>query len=85
MNRGRCPESDWAAVRQHHLSISQAYENRTNSLLEYFRDTRDSAFISEFIPGDEANARRVLNMRWWQAYRILAEADLSTVRLILAD
>ena len=50
------------------LSISQAYENRTNGLLEYFRDTRDSAFISEFIPGDEANARRVLNMRWWQAY-----------------
>ena len=34
------------------LAISQAYESRTNSILEYFRDTRDSPFISDFLQGD---------------------------------
>jgi hypothetical protein len=52
------------------LAISQAYENRTNNLLAYFLDTRDSAFISEFNhrQEDEGQARYRLNMRWWQAY-----------------
>ena len=50
------------------LAISQTYENRTISLLDYFRDSRDSAFIAEFIPGNEAESRHLLNMRWWQAY-----------------
>ena len=59
------------------LAISQAYENRTNSLLAYFCNTRDSAFISAIVPErdrpefrqeDEGRLRYHLDMRWWQAY-----------------
>jgi len=59
------------------LAISQAYENRTNSLLAYFCDTRDSAFMSAIVPErdrsrfrqeDEFRVRYHFDMRWWQAY-----------------
>ncbi len=50
------------------LALAQAYENRTITLLDNLRDSRDSRHVKLFSTGDEDQIRTRLWLRWWANY-----------------